>query len=130
MQDDVTRETSVGLPPEAAWEAVIDPDGMADWLGEPLELELQPGGELRLRLPGGEQRTGWIEEVDPPRRLTFWWAAEGEEATRVELRLDAEGDGTLLRVTESRPLAALESRAIELGDAGGSPGGPVMLVTV
>ena len=46
----------------------------------------------------------WIEptagiEVDAPRLLAFTWRWDGEDGeTQATLRLDAEGDGTLLTV--------------------------------
>jgi uncharacterized protein YndB with AHSA1/START domain len=126
MQDDVTRSTKVAATPEHAWRSLTEPDGLEDWLGEALELELEPGGDLRLRLPDGAERSGWVELVEPEERLAFWWAEDGEEATRVELELEEVDGGTLVTVTESRPLALLELRAAELAD-GGTPGGPVML---
>jgi uncharacterized protein YndB with AHSA1/START domain len=131
MADDVTRETTVPAPPERAWKSLTDPELLSEWLGEPLALELEPGGELRLRLADGEERDGWIEEVDAPRRLAFWWARDGEDATRVEVELDEAEDGTRVRITESRPLALVELRAAELARGeGGSPSGPRMLAGV
>ena len=75
-------------------------------------------------------RSGFVEEADAPRRLVFWWSDPGEDATRVEIELDETGDGTRVRVVESRPLAILDGRdlAIELGGAGGGATGPVALV--
>lgn len=130
MSDDVTRQTTVPAGPGEAWQALTDPDGMADWLGEALELDLRPGGELRLRLADGEERAGWVEAVEPERRLAFWWAREDEDATRVELELDSVEEGTRVTVTESRPLALLELRAAELMPDTGSQQGPLMLTGV
>ena len=48
-------------------------------------------------------------------------------ATRVEIEIEPTEEGTLLRVSESRPLALLELQAAELAGGGGAPGGPVML---
>jgi uncharacterized protein YndB with AHSA1/START domain len=74
------------------------------------------------------ERTGFVEEVEAPHRLAFWWSAPGEEATRVELELDETETGTHIRVTESRPLAILDGRdlAIEFGGMSGGTG-PVAL---
>lgn len=127
MADEVTREMTVPAPPERVWRSMTEPERLAEWLGDPLELELEPGGELRIRTPANEERVGWIEDVAEPRRLSFWWAADGEEATRVELELEEVAGGTRVRVTESRPLAALEVRAAEMLEDGGRPGGPLAL---
>jgi uncharacterized protein YndB with AHSA1/START domain len=114
----VERELTVPEEAEEVWRSLAEPD----WLGEDASIELREAGEVRA----GE-RSGFVEEADAPRRLVFWWSAPGEEATRVELDLDETGEGTHIRVTESRPLEILDGRdlAIELG---GNSTGPVALV--
>jgi hypothetical protein len=42
-----------------------------------------------------------VEEVEPCERLTFWWWAEDEPATHVELTLVPAVSGTVVRVVES-----------------------------
>lgn len=107
MPDAVNRQKVLPAEPAETWDALTDLERMANWLGEPIEADLRAGGELRVRLSGGEERSGWVEEADAPRRLTFWWAADGEESTRVELTLEPADGGTRLVVTESRPLDSL-----------------------
>jgi uncharacterized protein YndB with AHSA1/START domain len=118
MNKAVERELLVPEPPEEVWRSLAEPA----WLGEDASIELEPAGEVRA----GE-RSGFVEEADEPRRLVFWWSAEDEEASRVELDLEAVDAGTLVRVTESTPLEILSVRgrdlALELDLAGGS--GPV-----
>jgi uncharacterized protein YndB with AHSA1/START domain len=117
MDELVERELTVPDGIEEVWRSLAEPE----WLGEDATIELREAGEVRV----GE-RTGFVEEVEAPRRLTFWWSAPDEEATRVELELDETDAGTHVRVTESRPLAILDGRdlAIEFGGwAGGT--GPV-----
>jgi uncharacterized protein YndB with AHSA1/START domain len=100
MTDEVTRETVIDAPAEEVWETVVDPS----WLGGEGELELRPGGEVRVG-----DREGFVEEVEPAERLIFWWAAPGEETTRVQIELEEDGEGTRVTVVEGRPLARLES---------------------
>jgi uncharacterized protein YndB with AHSA1/START domain len=135
----VAREIVVGAVREEVWSALTDPERLREWLGEALALELRPGGELVLRLPRGEERRGFVEEVDPPAALVLWWRElreDGEEGelTRVELRLAPTEDGTRLSVWETRPLARLDARGVELpaprrvqGGGGSAPRGPVAL---
>ncbi len=115
MEDLVERELTVQEGIEEVWESLSEPE----WLGEGATIDLRENGDVRA----GE-RTGFVEEVDSPRRLAFWWSAPGEEATRVELDLDETDSGTRIRVTESRPLAILDGRglAIECGTHGGGTG--------
>jgi uncharacterized protein YndB with AHSA1/START domain len=116
MDELVERELTVPEEIEEVWRSLAEPG----WLGEGATVELCENGDVRA----GE-RTGFVEEVDAPRRLAFWWSAPGEDATRVELDLDETDAGTHIRVTESRPLAILDGRdlAIEFGRLGGA--GPV-----
>jgi uncharacterized protein YndB with AHSA1/START domain len=118
MNKAVERELLVPEPPEEVWRSLAEPA----WLGEDASIELEPAGEVRTA-----DRSGFVEEADEPRRLVFWWSAEDEEASRVELDLEEVDAGTLVRVTESTPLEILSVRgrdlALELDLAGGS--GPV-----
>jgi uncharacterized protein YndB with AHSA1/START domain len=116
MDELVERELTVPNEVEEVWESLAEPD----WLGDRASIDLREAGEVRAGA-----RSGFVEEVDAPRRLVFWWSAPGEEASRVELQLEETELGTHIRVTESRPLAILDGRdlAIELGGMGGA--GPV-----
>jgi uncharacterized protein YndB with AHSA1/START domain len=122
MSDRATSELTVPASAEDTWEALTEPERLADWLAEDAELELRPGGELTVRVDD-EERSGFFEEVEPPRRLVFWWGPDGEEPTRVEIELEPVDDGTRVLVVESRPLRVLDARGIEVESwlGGGSP---------
>jgi uncharacterized protein YndB with AHSA1/START domain len=97
---ELTREITVPATAEEVWRSLSEPA----WLGEDASIELRPDGDVRVG-----DRTGFVEEVEEPQRLVFWWAAPDEDSTRVELELDEEEDGvTHVRVVESRPLAMLD----------------------
>lgn len=103
--DEAGSDVLVPASPEETWEAITDPDRLGEWLAtDEAELELVPGGDLRI-----DERDGFVEEVDQPRRLVFWWAAPGEESSRVEIDLEPEPDGTRVTVVESRPLRELDA---------------------
>jgi uncharacterized protein YndB with AHSA1/START domain len=137
VSDRIEREILLIASPEEVWAALTDPAWLEGWLAEEVELELRPGGDARFR-DGDVLRTGWVEEVSPPParddlagrggRLTFWWAASGEPASRVELTLDpATHEGTVLRVVETRPLELLDLVGIPLPGAGGAGYGPALV---
>ncbi|MGZ4200811.1 MAG: SRPBCC family protein [Thermoleophilaceae bacterium] len=110
---EVQRELLLPAEREEAWEAIADPERLGEWLGGEVEIDLVPGGELRI----GE-RTGWVEEIVPGERLSFWWRRPDEDvATRVEISLEDAEDGTLVRVAESSPLATLDLIGIPLPSA-------------
>ena len=112
MDELVERELTVPEGVEEVWRSLTEPE----WLGEDAAIELREAGSVHAG-----DRSGFVEEVDAPRRLVFWWSAPDEEATRVELDLDETDTGTHIRVTESRPLAILDGRdlAIEFGGRSG-----------
>ena len=111
--DEVSREVVVGAVREEVWSSLVEPERLAEWLGEVLAIELRPGGELVLRLPGGQERRGFVEQVDPPCVLVVWWRPVEFRLQRSEESGEDE-DGTLLRVVESRPMARLDAVGIEL----------------
>lgn len=128
MDDRVHRERWLAAPASEVWEAVIA-DG---WLAEEVELELWPGGEASFRDPDGS-RSGWVEEAIAPGpdggegRLAFWWAEDGEPASRVEITIDELLDGTRVRIVEARPLELLDLVGLPLSRLGGRTYGPALV---
>jgi uncharacterized protein YndB with AHSA1/START domain len=122
MSDRIERELLVDAAPGEVWEAVTR-DG---WLADEVELDLQPGGDARFRSADGV-KSGWIEEISAPARLTFWWAVDGEPATRVELTLIPVSEMTRLRVVETRPLELLDLVGLPLRRTGGRTFGPALV---
>lgn len=120
--DRVQRELLLPASPRDVWDAVTSPG----WLADEVRLDLRPGGDATFRSRQAV-KTGWVEEVRAPARLAFWWAADGEPATRVELTLEAERDATRLRVVESRPLELLDLVATPLPGSGGRSFGPALV---
>jgi uncharacterized protein YndB with AHSA1/START domain len=123
MTDRIERELVVDAPVQDVWDLVTSPG----WLGDEVELQLVAGGDARFRC-GGELKLGWVEQAVPPSRLAFWWALDGDVATRVELTLTPSGGGgTRLRVVEERPLDVLDLVGIPLRTQGGATYGPALL---
>jgi uncharacterized protein YndB with AHSA1/START domain len=115
---ELTREITLPATAEEVWRSLDEPA----WLGEGAAIELRPDGEVRAG-----DRTGFVEEVEEPRRLVFWWSAPDEDATRVELEL-TEADGeTRVRVVESRPLALLDLYGAEIVHLAPGPPQPELL---
>ncbi len=81
-----------------------------------------------------------MEDASPPSpederggtdgRLAFWWAQDEEPASRVELVLISnEHGGTLVQVTETRPLEILDLVGIPPPGHGGATCGPALVAT-
>jgi uncharacterized protein YndB with AHSA1/START domain len=95
----IRREIVLPASREDVWEALTDPDRLADWFANDVDFDLRPGGDVSFRWSNGEERTATVTEVDPERRLAFEWDDEGE----VEFTLDDDVDGTRLTVIETAP---------------------------
>ncbi len=122
MSDRIERSLLLDATPEEVWEAVTA-DG---WLADEVAFEPWPGGDCLFRSPE-ETKEGWVEEVAEPSRLAFWWASDGETATRVELTIERVGDRTRLRVVETRPLEMLDLVGTPLPRTGGRSYGPALV---
>jgi uncharacterized protein YndB with AHSA1/START domain len=122
VDDRIERELVVDASPEEVWDAIVG-DG---WLAEEVELDLRVGGDAIFR-SGRQTKTGWVEDVLAPERLAFWWAVDGQPATRVELRVLTEQDATRVRVVESRPLDVLDLVGTPLPGASGWTFGPALV---
>jgi uncharacterized protein YndB with AHSA1/START domain len=122
MTERIERELWLPATPETVWEAVTG-DG---WLADRVALDLRPGGEAEFKSADGT-RTGWVEDVSAPERLTFWWSHDDEPASRVELRIEPSGEHTRLRILETRPLDVLDLVGVPLPGAGGGTFGPALV---
>src|SRR5579863_9580878 len=131
MTDQIERDLLLPAPPEDVWRVVTG----SGWLAEDVRLDLVPGGDASFTSERWS-KTGWIEEAIAPcsadgvvGRLAFWWAGDGEPATRVELTLEPEGEEvTRLRLVEARVLDVLDVVGIPLAGGPASSHGPAMLV--
>src|SRR6188472_1534239 len=77
----VARDITLPVNQDEAWDALTDPELLAEWLG-------------------GE-REAVLEEAEPGERLVFWWFEEGEPGSRVELTLAPVREGTRVSVREA-----------------------------
>src|ERR1700730_8748295 len=84
-------ERSLPHPVEAAWRAVTEPDELAYWFPNAVEVDLRPGGRLNFTFPGDEYPplSGEVIKLDPPRRFVFMW---GGDQLSFELEPGADGE--------------------------------------
>ena len=108
----IRREIVLPAPREEVWEALTEPERLADWFANDVDLDLRPGGGASFRWSNGETRTATVTEVDHQRRLAFEWDDEGE----VAFTLADDEEGTRLTVVETSPewTAALDLQASAL----------------
>lgn len=132
MSDRIERRIELPSSIDLVWQALTDPEWLALWLADEVHIDPHPGGEAAFVI-GSETRTGWVEEMSPPEengtgRLAFWWATDGEPASRVELTVThMEAQRTLLLVVETRPLDVLDLVGIPLPGQSGTTYGPALV---
>jgi uncharacterized protein YndB with AHSA1/START domain len=109
----IQREVLVEAPADVVWRTVTEPEHIAEWFADRVELDLRPGGTgcFVFDEHARQQPTTVaiaVETVDPPRRFTFRWghpedaAAVPENSVLVQFTLTSEGrERTRLRVVES-----------------------------
>ncbi|MEO6512863.1 MAG: SRPBCC family protein [Nocardioides sp.] len=105
------REIYVDAPPETVFDVVSRPEHVKEWWPDDAAYDVTPGSNGQIRFGDPEAGGGvvglTVMEVDPPRSFTFRWAqAPGETGVEgssllVTFALTPQGDGTLLRMTET-----------------------------
>ena len=91
--------------PAIVWDALIDPDLLAGWLGEAV-VTPEVGGEYSLRWlhrPGQPRVTGTITAADPPTRLRVEAATATWEFRLVEVPGGNRGTSTRLELEVTFP---------------------------
>jgi uncharacterized protein YndB with AHSA1/START domain len=110
VPEQIERETIIAAPVERVWALLTEAEHLARWFGDAgAEIDLRPGGALSLSWEQYGTVRGRVIDVEAPRRFSYRWAVLRESqsepvegnSTLVEFTLEAEGDGTRLRVVES-----------------------------
>ncbi len=104
VPDSIAREIVIDAPPERVWAIVTEARHIAGWFSDEAEIDLRPGGAMRLTWHGHGSYQGRVETVDPPHTFAFRWLRRHDVdagSTLVVMTLSPEGASTRLRVVES-----------------------------
>jgi uncharacterized protein YndB with AHSA1/START domain len=110
VSDSIEREVLIDAPVDVVWSIVTKPEHIGAWFSESAEVDLRPGGEMVLRWEQLGTVIAVVERVERPHVFAFRWVSPEPDRdpevregyfTLVAFTLTAEGEGTLLQVTES-----------------------------
>lgn len=101
----VERGIRIQASPQTVFAFLTNPEKMVRWMGTEATLDPRPGGVYHVNITGRERVRGRVVEVVPDTRLVFTWGWEDgmfpvpPGTSTVEISLEPDGDGTLLRLT-------------------------------
>jgi uncharacterized protein YndB with AHSA1/START domain len=104
IPDEVRREVLIEAPLERVWRAITEANQLVRWFPDKIaEVDLRPGGAIRIEWRDGEFDDGTVEVVEEPSRVAFRWHGAGFDSpeTLVEFMLEAVEGGTRVVVVES-----------------------------
>ncbi|KAF0849121.1 SRPBCC domain-containing protein [Nocardia caishijiensis] len=104
--DQIVRTVELAHPPAKVWAAITTAEGLASWFGNTAEIDLRPGGDMRMTWNEGMAADMRVERVEEPTVFGYTWPINGlpeddPRRTYVEFRLEPTGAGTRLTVVES-----------------------------
>jgi uncharacterized protein YndB with AHSA1/START domain len=106
------REIRIDASPEVVFDVVSSPEHLREWWPEEVGLPAVPGTSGRIGFGDFAKGEGeWVQftvvDAVPPRLFSFRWTHEEGQAAApgnsnlVVFELEPDGDGTLLRMTET-----------------------------
>ncbi|GAD83509.1 SRPBCC domain-containing protein [Nocardia asteroides] len=104
--DQIVRTVELAHPPAKVWAAITTAEGLASWFGNTAEIDLRPGGDMRMTWNEGFAADMRVERVEEPTVFGYTWPINGlpdddPRRTYVEFTLEPSGAGTRLTVVES-----------------------------
>jgi uncharacterized protein YndB with AHSA1/START domain len=94
------RKNCSSEPPlnERVFQALTEKEDLERWFVKKAEVDLRPGGAIRLEWAPDAVEIGKILVLEPPHRLSYTWEALEPSPTTITFELTAENDGTRLRL--------------------------------
>lgn len=96
----VERSLSLDLAPTDLWRHLVSGELASMWMGGTMTIEPRLNGRVSLAMEGSPPVFGSVEEIDEGRSIAWSWRTANGEPTQVVLRIEPDGDGTILVVSE------------------------------
>jgi uncharacterized protein YndB with AHSA1/START domain len=99
----VERDVFVAAAPEIVFDYFTKPELLTRWQADEVDVDVRPGGSMRLHVSSEHIARGDYIAIEPPRRVVFTWGWEGNTgvppgSSTVEVTFEPEGDGTRVRL--------------------------------
>jgi uncharacterized protein YndB with AHSA1/START domain len=100
-------EITVPAPRAEVWKAFATSEGLSTWLAPNSNVELEPGGEWMVHVPGGSTGGGNIVSFVPEKEIVISALAPDQfptvraQRTTARFELEDHGKGTLVRLTQT-----------------------------
>ena len=103
MELAVEKDVFVAASPEVVFDYFTKPQLLLRWQADEVDVDVRPGGHMRLRVSSENVAIGEYVTVEPPHRVVFTWGWDGNAgvppgSSTVEVTLELEGDGTRVRL--------------------------------
>ncbi|HJR87790.1 MAG TPA: SRPBCC domain-containing protein [Acidimicrobiia bacterium] len=96
----VERSLSLDLAPPELWQHLVSGELASMWMGGTMTIEPRLNGRVSLAMEGSPPVFGAVEEIDKGRSIAWSWRTADGEPTQVVLRIDPNGEGSQLHVSE------------------------------
>jgi uncharacterized protein YndB with AHSA1/START domain len=101
MGRSLEKELFINATPQRVFQALTEPAELERWFVQKAEVDLRPGGTIRLEWAPDAVEIGTILVCEPPHRLSYSWEALSPSPTTITFELTAENEGTRLRLTHT-----------------------------
>jgi uncharacterized protein YndB with AHSA1/START domain len=114
----VNRDILIEADRETVFGFFTDSARWATWWGAGSTVDPRPGGTIRIQHSNGFVSDGQVLEVTIPERFVFTFSLQSgglipAEDSRVTIRLEQQGDGTLLRLTHEVADAVVAEQLVQ-----------------
>lgn len=89
---------ALSLPAQAVWAGFDDPTLLSQWLGQPIECDVRPGGSLIVDHGEGYLSRSAVTEAKKPHRLAMTWEFPEEPESRIGIELRPSDTGTVVEL--------------------------------
>lgn len=95
------KDVFINATPERVFRALTEKAELERWFVQTAEIDLRPGGAIKLELAPGMFEAGTILVLDPPHRLSYTWESLEPSPTTITFELTAENAGTRLHLSHT-----------------------------